>query len=132
MEVPQYEADGRIAEIVASAAVAVIAGLVLWPPGAVYWTGVADAVGELPTLVLVGLLALGAGLWFERLGGFQIGHVAVGLLVAYGLSMAGIELALSPTSPAHLVWYGAIGAAFVAGAGLWVGIERFREDSART
>ena len=37
---------------------ALVSGLVLWPPGAVYWTAVATVVGEAPTIGLVLLVPI--------------------------------------------------------------------------
>jgi hypothetical protein len=132
MHLPQNEAEDRASEILATATVVFSVSILLWPPGAVYWSGFADAVGEAPTLAVVGLLALMAGLWFERLGGFGLLQIAVGSVIAYAVGIGAMELLLSPRSPAHLVWYGILVVAFLTGATLWRGAKRFCRRRART
>jgi len=124
MDHPRYDVEARIAEILAAAALALVGGLLLWPPGRVYWTGVADVLGETPTLALVATLAALLGVWFARTAGLALTHVLVGALLAYAAGMAAIEVLLRPESPAHLVWYGALLACAVGGATFWRGVER--------
>jgi len=117
-----YDAESRLPEILAAATVALLAGLLLWPPGAVYWTGVADALGDGATLALVSTLALVLGAWFARTSAFALVHIFVGSVIAYGLGMVAIESLLRPDSPAHLVWYAILLACLLGGAAIWRGV----------
>ena len=101
-----------------SAVAALLAGLALWPPRAVYWTRLAAVVGDGPTLTLVALLAVGLGAVLARVAGVDFPSFAVGALLAYAVGMAAVEAWLSPDSPAHLVWYAALLACLVGGAAL--------------
>lgn len=121
---PRYEAEGTLAEVAAATAFVLVAGFALWPPRGVYWTGVADVVGEGPTLVLVVALAAGLGAWFVRTAAFAVRHLVAGGLLAYVAGMAAIEVVLAPDGPAHLVWYGVLLAALVAGGLGWATVER--------
>jgi len=101
-----------------SAVAALLAGLVIWPPRAVYWPRLAAVVGDGPTLALVALLAVGLGAVLAWLLGADVRSFAVGALLAYAAGMAAIEAWLSPDSPVHLVWYAALLACLVGGAAL--------------
>lgn len=101
-----------------SAAFALLAGFVLWPPGAVYWVVVAGVVGEGAALVLVVLAALALGACFARLTEMRTRHVLVGTAAAYVAGMAAIATT-RPDSPVHLVLYALLSACLVAGHGLW-------------
>jgi hypothetical protein len=104
---------------VAGSAVAVLlAGLALWPPGAVYWTRLAAVAGDGIALSVVALLAAALGVAFAWLTGVDVASFAVGGLVAYAVGMGAIEVWLSPDSPAHLVWYAVLLACLVGGAAL--------------
>jgi hypothetical protein len=104
--------------VAASAAFVALAGLALWPPRAVYWTRLARVVGDGVTLATVCLLALALGAAFARIAGVDVRAVAVGGVVAYALGMVAIEVALTPGSPVHLVWYAALVGCLVGGAAL--------------
>ena len=101
-----------------SAVATFLAGLVLWPPRAVYWTRLAGVVGDAVTLVVVCLLALAVGAVLTRVAGVDFPSFAVGALLAYAVGMAAVEAWLSPDSPAHLVWYAGLLACLVGGAAL--------------
>jgi|GEM_PF-486955 len=118
----RYDAEARIAETLAAAAFALVAGLLLWPPGAVYWTGVANVLGDGVTLALVSTLALVLGAWFARTAALALSHLLVGGVIAYGLGMVAIEVLLQPISPAHLIWYGALLAGLLGGAAIYQGV----------
>lgn len=124
METPRYGAGEAIAEVAVATAAVLVAGFGLWPPGAVYWTRVADVVGEGPTLLVVFALAVGLGAWFARTSSFAVRHVIAGGLLAYVLGMGAIEVLLAPDSPVHLIGYGVLLAALVAGGLAWRTIER--------
>jgi integral membrane sensor domain MASE1 len=95
----------------------------------VYWDELAAVVGETPTLGLVIVLAVGAGAWFARTAEFGFGGLAAGTLLGYGVGMLAIELWVAPESPVHLLWYGAIAAAVLCGAGLWrLAVRRSRQS----
>lgn len=115
--------------VVASAVVAFLAGLVLWPPRAVYWTRLADVVGDALTLAVVCLLAVALGAAFVWLAGVDVPSFAVGGLVAYAVGMVAIEVWLVPDSPAHLVWYAALLVCLVGGVAIQ---ERYGAQSARS
>ena len=103
-------------EITASALFVFVAGLALWPPGAVYWTALAAVVGDGPTLAVVVLLATGLGAGFVWLTRVRVRWFAVGGGLAYALWMVGIEATTTPDSPAHFLWYAVILGSFTAGA----------------
>ena len=104
--------------VAGSAVAAVLAGLALWPPRAVYWTQIAAVVGDGVTLAVVCLLAAALGAAFAWLTGVDVPSFAVGGLLAYAAGMVAIEVWLSPDSPAHLVWYAVLLASLVGGAAL--------------
>ncbi|WP_123535096.1 hypothetical protein [Halosimplex salinum] len=101
--------------VAASAVFAAVAALVLWPPGAVYWTAVAAAIGETATLVAVFTAAVALGAAFGALTGVGVREFAAGAALAYVVVMAGIAVVFTPDSPAHLVLYGVVFACHVAG-----------------
>ncbi|QLH76355.1 hypothetical protein HZS55_03120 [Halosimplex rubrum] len=105
----------NVREVAVSAVFAVVTGIVLWPPGAVYWTAVAAAVGEAATLALVVVAALALGAAFGALTGVRVREFAAGGAVAYAVGMAAVAVAVSPDSPAHLVLYGALAVCLVVG-----------------
>jgi len=117
----------RALETVLSGAVALGVALALWPPGRVYWTALADRVGDAPTLVLVSVLAFGLGAWFVRTSGVSLEHVLAGTALAYAVSMVGIAVVIEPESPAHLALYAGLYGAFVAGGALWRLVEGRRD-----
>jgi hypothetical protein len=102
--------------VAGSAAAISLVGLALWPPRAVYWTRLAAVVGDAVTLAVVLLLALALGAAIRRVAGVDVRAFAVGGLAAYAIGMASIEVALTPDSPVHLVWYAALLACLVGGA----------------
>ena len=118
--------------IASSALFVFVAGLVLWPPGAVYWTTLAAVVGDGATLVLVVLLASGLGAGFVWLTRVRVRRFATGGVLAYALWIVVIEAISNPDSPAHIVWYGVLLGSFtvgaVAAAALGGGIDRSGED----
>lgn len=114
--------------VAVSAAFAAVAGLALWPPGAVYWTAVAAAVGEAATLALVVVAALALGGAFGALTGVDVQAFAAGAALAYLLGMAAVAVARSPDSPVHLFLYGGIAVCLVAGTA----VARARAATART
>ncbi|QPV64756.1 hypothetical protein I7X12_09190 [Halosimplex litoreum] len=101
--------------VAVSAVFAAVAGAVLWPPGAVYWTAVAATVGEAATLALVVVAAIALGAAFGALTGVRVREFAAGTAGAYLLGMAAIAAARSPDSPVHLFLYGAVAACLVVG-----------------
>lgn len=128
MAAKRYNAEGRVAEALAAAAFVAVVALLLWPPGAVYWTGLADVVGVAPTLVFVALLAAGLGGWFARTASIGMGHLVLGAVCAYGVGMLAIELFLAPESPVHWLWYGALVGCVLAGAALWRSVAAYRHS----
>lgn len=98
----------RPREILYSAAFALVAGAILWPPASelVYWDAF-DAFGDaVILLVLVGSVAL--GFVFGALTRVSPRSFAVGGTLAYLIGMAGIEVTLTTDSPVHFLLYGAI------------------------
>ncbi|UWG46772.1 hypothetical protein HSRCO_0476 [Halanaeroarchaeum sp. HSR-CO] len=93
-----------------------LAGWVLWPPRAVYWSALAEIVGAPLTLVLVGALAVGLGFAVGVLRGVAIRPFVAGALLAYGSGMLAIEVVVRPESPVHLLLYGALLGCLVGGA----------------
>ena len=108
----------RRAAVAGSALFVLVAGAVLWPPGAVYWTALAAVVGDGPTLAVVALLGGVAGVAFVRVTGVSGADLARGALVAYVLGMAAIEASTSPDSPVHLLGYAALAGCLVGGGAL--------------
>jgi len=92
-------------DVVVSGAFALLSGVVLWPPGAVYWTSVAAAVGEIPTIGLVVFSAVALGVAFGRVTGIRVWRFLGGGIPAYVVGMVAIRVVSAPDSPAHLVWY---------------------------
>lgn len=103
-------------EVAAGVAVGTLVGVALWPPGAVYWDGVAEDLGDGPTLVLVVVVAGGIGGTVGRLSGLRARGFAAGVGVAYVGGTVALEAAVGPDSPAHLVWYGVLAACLAGGA----------------
>jgi hypothetical protein len=114
----------RALETVLSGAVALGVALALWPPGRVYWTALADRVGDAPTLVLVSVLAFGLGTWFVRTSGVSLEHVLAGTVLGYAVGMVAIAVVIEPDSPAHLALYAGLFGAVLAGGGLWTAVRR--------
>jgi hypothetical protein len=116
---------GRTVAVTASALVAGVAGYLLWPPGAVYWTGVADAVGEPVTMGVVFLLAGVVGAGFAAATQLSLADLGAGGALAYVVGMALIEATMTPDSPVHFLLYGAfLCVGLVGAAGVrWTGDE---------
>lgn len=119
-------------DVARSAVAAFLAGVALWPPRAVYWTRLATVAGDGVTLWVVALLAVALGAAFAWLTGADLPSFAGGGLVAYAVGMVAIDVALSPDSPAHLVWYAALLACLVGGAALRKRYERDRVSPQRS
>ena len=128
METPRVESEGRIAEVLAAAALTLVIGLLVWTPRYVYWAAVADILGETPTLVFVALLTICLGLWVARTTSLALSHLVAGGLLGYVAGMAAIEIVLAPISPAHLVLYALLLACFLGGTLAWRGVERYRRS----
>lgn len=120
-------AADRLLETVVSAAVALGVAMALWPPGRVYWTALAGRTGDLPTLGLVGLLALGLGAWFVRTSRVSIVHLLPGTVLGYAVGMVAVAIAFDPDSPAHFALYAGLLGAFLAGGAGWTLGERLRD-----
>ncbi|WP_436927708.1 hypothetical protein [Halosimplex amylolyticum] len=101
--------------VAVSGAVAAVAGVALWPPRAVYWTAVAERIGEGPTLGVVVALAVGLGGAFATITDVRLREFALGATIAYAIGMATIAVAIAPDSPVHLGLYGGIALCLVAG-----------------
>jgi hypothetical protein len=95
-------------EILYSAAFALAAGAILWPPTPelVYW-GTFDVIGDTVILLVLGA-SVAVGFVFGALTAVSPRSFAVGGTVAYLIGMATIEVALTPDSPVHFLLYGAI------------------------
>ncbi|WP_135822140.1 hypothetical protein [Halostella litorea] len=111
-------------EVVTAVLVALAAGYVLWPPGHVYWTEVADAVGEPATLAAVALLAGAVGGAVAASTGAAPASLALGGGIAYVVGMALIETLVTPDSPVHFVLYAALLVCWLAGAAVATRIRR--------
>lgn len=90
------------------------AGLLLWPPGHLYWSEVAGEFGAGATLALVGALGVGAGAIFELLGDVGVGNFAVGTLVGLA-GLVTIAALSAPDVVAYAGWYVLLGACLVVG-----------------
>ncbi|WP_415379702.1 hypothetical protein [Halosimplex sp. TS25] len=102
--------------VAGSGVFAAVAGLALWPPGAVYWTVLAERIGEVPTLVVVAAAAIALGGAFVTITDVRPREFAVGSAVAYALGMAAVAVVIAPDSPVHLGLYGGIVLCLLAGA----------------
>ena len=91
------------------------AGTLLWPPGAVYWEWVAAVIGDGPTLVMVGVIAIGLGVVFAWTTATGVTCLAVGGVIAYITGMVAIEVVRSPNSPVHFVLYAGLFACLLCG-----------------
>lgn len=107
---------------------ALVSGLVLWPPGAVYWTAVATVVGEAPTIGLVLLVAVALGAAFGRVTRIGVPRFLGGGVPAYVVGMVAIRLVVAPDSPAHLLWY----AGLLACLGGGVALDRYVRHASAT
>ena len=108
----------RFVAVAGSALFALVAGVALWPPGAVYWEALATVAGDGPTLVVVAVIGLALGATFVRATDVSVVDLASGVLLAYVAGMATVEAVIRPDSPVHLVGYGALAACLVAGGTL--------------
>jgi hypothetical protein len=96
-----------------------VAGVALWPPGAVYWEAVAAVIGNALTLAVVGVAAgtlAALFVWKTEIG---LLPYTLGSVLAYACWIVGIERTMTPDSPVHFIWYGGLLGCFLAGATLW-------------
>lgn len=119
METHGTDLEETIAEVAVATAFVLVAGLLLWPPRNVYWEQVGALVGDDATSAFVAVLAAGLGAWFARTSGLSFRHVVAGATLAYVAGMAAVEVVLQPDSPVHLLWYGLVLAALLAGVLGW-------------
>jgi hypothetical protein len=113
-----WRVRSELRQVLSSAVFAFVAGAVLWPPGAVYWTAVAAVVGDGVALAAVGVLAVVLGAAFAHATAVDLPWVAAGGAVAYAGGMVVVDVAYEPESPARYVLYGGLLVALVAGAAL--------------
>ena len=106
-------------DVLVSGLFALAALAVLWPPGAVYWTRVANVLGNGPTLAIVGVVATGLAVAFARVTDVGVRRFALGTSAAVIAVTVGIALLLSPDSPVHVFLYAALAGCLVAGVALW-------------
>jgi len=108
----------RLVAVAGSALFALVTGVALWPPGAVYWEALAAVAGDGPTLAVVAALGVAFGAAFVRATGASVVDLASGVLLAYVVGIAAIEGTIRPDSPVHFVGYGALAACLVTGGAL--------------
>lgn len=108
--------ERTLRNVVVTALLAYAAGYILWPPGRVYWTTVADVIGEPVTIAVVLLLAGATGGVSATLSGADPIHIAIGGSVAYTVGMVLVETITTPDSPVHFVLYGTLLVCWVVGA----------------
>lgn len=113
-----WRVRSELRQVLSSAVFAFVAGAVLWPPGAVYWTAVAAVVGDGVALAAVGVLAVLLGAAFARTTAVDLSRVAAGGVLAYVAGMVVVDVGFEPESPGHYVLYGGLLVALVAGAAL--------------
>ncbi|WP_455448391.1 hypothetical protein [Natrinema thermotolerans] len=92
----------RSTGVLTSAVLAFAVGYVLWPPGYVYWTRVADVLGEPLSLALVALLAAAGGAVATLRLAVPLAELVAGSVIAYAVGMALLEAAITADSPVHL------------------------------
>lgn len=121
----------RPRDVAVSALVTFVAGYALWPPGRVYWTAVADAVGGAVTMALVVLLAALVGAGLAALADLGLGSIALGGVLAYAVGMVLVAVVVAPDSPVHLLLYGGLFVCALAGAGATDALARRRRVGRR-
>jgi hypothetical protein len=105
-------------DVLRSAGIALVAGVILWPPvpDLLYWSifaGIGDAV-----ILLVFAASVAAGTGIGTATGVRPGSFAVGGTLTYVVTM-GICWAVCPVdSPVHLLVYGVILIGLVLGVGV--------------
>ncbi|WMT08581.1 hypothetical protein NP511_02855 [Natrinema thermotolerans] len=75
----------RSTGVLTSAVLAFAGGYVLWPAGYVYWTRVADVLGEPLTLALVALLAAAGGAVTTLRLAVPLAELVAGSVIAYAV-----------------------------------------------
>ncbi|AGB32257.1 hypothetical protein Natpe_2441 [Natrinema pellirubrum DSM 15624] len=98
----------RSTGVLTSAVLAFAVGYVLWPPGYVYWTRVADVLGEPLTLALVALLAAVGGAVATLRLAVPLADLVAGSVLAYAVGMALLESVITADSPVHFLLYGGL------------------------
>lgn len=93
-----------------------VVGIGLWPPRAVYWESVATHIGDGPTLLIVGVVALLVGVAIHWATSITLYSFVIGSIAAYVSGMAAIAVVLEPDSPVHLVLYAAILLCLIGGS----------------
>lgn len=106
----------RLLEVAASAVGLLVLLLALWPPEYVYWTALADVIGGALTPWVVLLVAALAGAAIAVAVDVELASLAIGGVVAYLVAMGLIEARMTPESPVHFVFYGALLGAILVGA----------------
>ena len=103
-----------------------LAGVLLWPPGAVYWGALAARVGFVSTVVAVFVLCAVAGTGVALVSDVPIRTLVMGGLGAYAIGLVPLALLVAPASaPEYAVVYGGFLGSFVLGASL-VRVLRYR------
>lgn len=104
----------RTRAIALATGVAFVAGLVLWPPGHLYWDVIAGEFGAGATLALVGALGVAVGAAFEFVADSGVANAAVGTLVALA-GLVTIAALSAPDVVAYAGWYVLLGACLLVG-----------------
>lgn len=104
----------HVRDVALATGFAFAAGLLLWPPGYLYWSELAGEFGAGATLALVGALGVAFGAAFEYVGEVGVENAAVGTLVALAglVTIAGLS---SPDVVAFAGWYALLGACLLVG-----------------
>lgn len=104
----------HVRDVALATGFAFAAGLLLWPPGYLYWSEIAGQFGAGATLALVGTLGVALGAAFEFVGDLGVESVAIGTLVA----LAGLVTIAALSAPdvfAYAGWYVLLGACLLVG-----------------
>ena len=103
-----------------------LAGVLLWPPGAVYWGSLSARVGFVTTVAAVFVLCGVAGTVVALRSDVSIRTLASGGLGAYAIGLVPLALLLVPASASeYALVYGGFLGCFVLGAAL-VRLIRYR------
>ena len=106
-----------------------LAGVLLWPPGAVYWGSLAARVGFVTTVAAVFVLCAVVGTGVAMVSDVPIRTLAIGGLGAYAIGLVPLALLLAPASASeYAIVYGGFLSCFVLGAVL-VRVIRYRRPA---
>ncbi len=109
--------ERRVSEICLSGVFIFLTGFSVWPPGNVYWNGLAARAGFVTTIAVVMILCGIIGVGIALLSDVSIVNLVTGGGIAYVIGMALLATVVSPFSAwEYVVVYGVFFLGFVSGA----------------